>query len=170
MKFNFAIFALIAGLAFTSTASAEDRIQVGYNFGDTTTDTWGVNAEKNLFDVGPATVYVEGAAVRLDGVDNTNVAAGGGVQFGLTDTVIAKFGVVNNFAESADDFVTYKAGLVYGGEAWRFAGSLLKSESVDTALELTAERKVFGDFGLGLGTLVDQNDYISTQVFGSYSF
>lgn len=170
MKFNFAIFALIAGMAFTSTASAEDRIQVGYNFGDVTADSWGVSAEKNLFDVGPATVYVDGAAVRLDEVDNTNVVAGGGVQFGLTDAVIVKFGVVNNFAESADDFLTYKAGLVYGGEAWRFAGSVLKSESVDPAFELTAERKIVGNFGLGVGALVDQNDYISSQVFGSYSF
>jgi hypothetical protein len=170
MKFNIAIFALIAGLAATTTAVAEDRIAVGYNFGDVSADSWGVSAEKNLFDVGPATVYVDGSAVRLDEVDNTTIAAGGGVQFALTDTVIAKFGVVNNFAESADDFLTYKAGLVYGGDAWRFSGSLLKSESVDTALELTAERKVFGDFGLGLGALVDQNDYISTQVFGSYSF
>lgn len=169
MKFKFAIFALLAGLV-SAPVMAEDRAQVGYYVGETTTDSWAVGVEKNLFEVGPATFYAEGSAVRLDGIDNTNAAAGGGVQFNLTDNLLGKFGVVHNFAEQAEDFVTYKAGLVYAGEAWRFAGTVLKSDSLDPVAELTAERKIIGNFGVGVGALFDENDYIATMGFVSYSF
>lgn len=169
MKFKLAMFALVAGL-MSAPAFAEDRAQVGYYVGETVTDAWTVSVEKNLFDVGPATVYAEGSAIRLDGIDNTNAAAGAGVQFNLTDNLVGKIGVVHNFAEQAEDFVTYKAGLVYTDAAWRFSGSLLKSDSVDVVAELTAERKVAHNFGLGVGALFDEHDYIATQAFVSYTF
>lgn len=171
MKLNFAAFALIAGLAFSATASAEDRVQAGYFAGNGVSDSWGVSGEKNVLEIGSATVFVEGSADRFEGVDNTTTALGAGVQFNVTKNLLAKVSVVNNFAEYSNDYLTYKAGLVYSVNDWRLSGSVLKTEGYSNLVgEVTAERKLVGNFGVGAGALFDKSDYLGTQLFVSYSF
>lgn len=161
--------ALSATLASTS-AFAEDRATAGYNLTNNAANEWFATAEKNMFvfDAQNA-LYVNGGVTQLVGGDAA-YSVGGGVEYALTQNFLVKAGANYNYVESADEFVTYRAGLVFQNSNLRIAGSAVKPESQDVFGEVSAEYTLVDGFGVGIGGTFDDSDYHATQVFVSYIF
>ncbi len=161
--------ALSAALASTA-AFAEDRATAGYDLTNDTDNVWFATAEKNVFVFGAQNaLYVSGGVTQLVGGDAT-YALGGGVEYALTRNFLVKGGAEYNYAESADEFVTYRAALVFQNANTRVSGSLVKPEGRDILGEVTGEYTIWNGLGVGVGCTFDENAYRSSQVFVSYIF
>jgi len=96
--------------------------------------------------------------------------AGLGVEVPLSETVSLEVQADRSFVNGGQDFTQYSAGVVYQGDAWRFAGSAVKADGVDVFAQASAERKVWGDLAVGVASSFDSSEYFATTVFAAYSF
>lgn len=164
------LVAVLAAMAFSSSAFAEDRLTAGYGVSNDTANEWFATAEKNVFVFGAQNaLYVNGGVTQLVGGDAV-YTAGGGVEYALTQNFLVKGGAEYNYAESADEFVTYRAGLVFQNNDLRIGASAVKPEGADTFGEVTAEYTFLGGLGIGAGSTFDKDDYRTSRVFVSYIF
>jgi hypothetical protein len=173
MKLKIALAVLFLAFA-VGTAHAEDRLTAGYTQKAVATlsDTWGVGVEKDFGELGAATVVGDlGFTNVLNGAfADTLWTAGLGVEVPLSELLNLEVGASRSFVNGGQDFTQYRAGVVYQGDAWRFAGAAVKADGVDVFAEASAERKVFGDLAVGVASSFDQSEYFATTVFASYSF
>lgn len=175
MKSKIAALFLAVGLfAAAGSASAEDRLTAAYSFPAVSymDGVWAADVEKDLGQLGNVTVLGEAGFANRVGADfaDTTWTAGLGVQVPLSDRVLLKGGVARAFVSDVADVDSLKVGLVYQGDAWRFAGDVVKVEGVDAFAEVTAERKVLGNLALGVGSQFDTGEYYGTTLFAAYTF
>lgn len=165
------VLAIAIASSFAATSAfAEDRATAGYNLTNDTANEWFATAEKNVFVFGAQNaLYVNGGVNQLVGGDAT-YTVGGGVEYALTQNFLVKAGADYNYAESADEFVTYRAGLVFQNNDLRVAGSAVKAESQEVFGEVTAEYTFWKGLGVGVGGTFDKDEYRGSQVFVSYIF
>lgn len=176
MKAFIATLLLAAGL-LSQTASAESRVEAGYNFANTGVDSWGARAEWDAIKLPEAggiqpTLFV-GAGFELateasfvDAVYTASV----GAQLPLTKNWLVKVQYDRTFVESFDDLNAGRATLAYQGDKWRFAGQAVKMERADWYGVASAERKVLGNLALGVAATFDEDSYNGGTVFAAYSF
>ena len=176
MKLKIALAVLFTlALVACKPASAEDRLTAGFTQKAVAelSDTWTVGVEKDFGKLGNVVVVGEAGYTNvLDvNVQDSVWTAGLGVEVPLSDKVHMEVGYTRQFVnDDGNDFDQYRAGAVYQGDKWRFSGAAVKQEGVDVFAEATAERKVFGDLAVGVGTRFDQSEYFATTVFAAYRF
>lgn len=174
MKKFFAAAILIAGMS-AGSAFAEDRVSVGYAFPDVSylDGVWAADVEKDIVTLGNVTIVGRGGYAIAPGADFADSAwkVGAAAQLPLSDNLLMKVGMERNLVADVEDVDSYRAGLAWVGDKWRFAGDIVKVEGItDPTAELTAERKVIGDFAVGVGAEFDKNDYYASKLFVAYSF
>lgn len=169
-----ALFLAVGLMVASVSAQAEDRLVAGYSFPAVSyaDGVWAVDLEKDLGKLGNVTVVADAGFANRVGADFADTAwtAGLGVQLPLSEKVLLKAGVTRAFVADVEDVDALTAGLVYQGDAWRFAGDIVKAEGVDAVAYATAERKILGNLALGVGSQFDTGEYYGTTVFASYSF
>jgi hypothetical protein len=174
MKHKIAVLLLVVATFVSSFAMAEDRLTAGYTQKAVSqlSDTWGVGVEKDFGQLGSVTVVGDlGFTNVLNGAfADTLWTAGLGVEVPLSDAVSLEATASRSFVNGGQDFTQYRAGVVYQGDAWRFAGSAVKADGVDVFAEASAERKVWGDLAVGVASSFDQSEYFATSLFVAYSF
>lgn len=175
MKKMFAAVVLVAGMLTAGAAVAEDRVSVGYDFPDVSylDGVWAAGLEKDVVTLGNVTIVGRAGFATAPSADFADSAwtVGAAAQLPLSDALLLKVGMERNFVADVDDVDAYRAGLAYVGEKWRFAGDIVKVESItDLMAELTAERKVWRDLAVGVGAEFDKNDYYTSKAFVAYTF
>lgn len=171
-----ALFALAALGLFTTTAQAENRVVGQYSFGaNDFPDTWGVGVEYDFVDVADASNLFVGASVEdsAGGGDFSGAVYSGtvGVQWELGDNYLIKTAYTYNWADG-DVENTQSGSLsgIYQGDLWRFQVGLTKPSGVDLFYGTSAERKVYKDFAVGVGSRFNGNQYVLTSLYGSWTF
>lgn len=169
-----ALFLAVGLFVSAGSASAEDRLTAGYSFPAVSylDGVWAAGVEKDFGTLGNVTVVGDAGFASRVGADfaDTTWTAGLGVQLPLSDRVLLKGGIARAFVADVEDVDSLTVGLVYLGDAWRFAGDVVKVEGVDAVAVVTAERKILGNLALGVGSQFDAGEYFGTTLFAAYTF